>query len=166
MKYLHTGANPDRFLIITAVVFGLVWLFNSWKLGKFRKIDKKESLLIGFGLLAIGVCFVIYAANHPELTFPWSNKITFLIYGMYLWLLLKFLLDIPFLRSIRSPSSKGGIGAAVSFFAMSVVFLLMEITGSEDANIYTILRGFIFLGGMDLGIEALAAWRKRKINEK
>ncbi|MBQ7001434.1 MAG: hypothetical protein IJN67_10390 [Oscillospiraceae bacterium] len=166
MKYLHTGANPDRFLIIAAVVFGLVWLFNSWKLGRFRKGDKNSkrriSLLIGLGLLAFGVGFLIYAGNHPESGFPWSNRITFLLYGMYLWLLLKFLVDIPLVRSIRKPSFGGGMGAAVSFLAMSAIFLLMEVTSDAEADFYTVLRGFIFLGGFDLGIESLLAWWKQK----
>lgn len=126
---------------------------------------KRISVLVGLGLLAIAVCFLGYAANHPEAAFPWSNKVTFLIYGMYLWLL-KFLLDIPFLRSIRKPSSNNSFGAAVSFFAMAAVFLLVEITGSEAANIYTVLRGVIFLGGIDLGIESLLAWMKQRHHEK
>ena len=59
-------------------------------------MKKATSLVIGAFLAAIAVCFVSYAAGHPEASFPWSNRITFMIYGVYVWLLLKFLVDIPF----------------------------------------------------------------------
>ena len=125
-------------------------------------MKKKTAFLIGLGLLAAVGCFLIYAAGHPEAAFPWSNKITFLLYGMYLWLLLKFLVDIPFLRQRREASASGGIGNALIYFAMAAVFLAMELTGKEAASVYTILRGFIFLGGIDLGAEALLLWKKQR----
>lgn len=49
MKYLHVGANPDRFLIITAAVFGLIWMFNSWKLGRFRRSRDPASQSVDTG---------------------------------------------------------------------------------------------------------------------
>ena len=53
-------------------------------------MKKSTSLIIGAALAAIAVCFVVYAAGHPEASFPWSNRITFMLYGAYIWLLLKF----------------------------------------------------------------------------
>lgn len=61
-------------------------------------MKKTTSLIIGAVLAAVAVCFVAYATVHPESSFPWSNRITFMIYGAYIWLLLKFLIDIPFSR--------------------------------------------------------------------
>ena len=32
-----------RYLVIAAIVFALCWLFNAWKLGKFKKKKSSES---------------------------------------------------------------------------------------------------------------------------
>ena len=64
-------------------------------------MKKSTSLIIGGVLAALAVCFVVYAAGHPEASFPWSNWITFMLYGAYVWLLMKFLVDIPFLSAKR-----------------------------------------------------------------
>lgn len=52
-------------------------------------MKKKISLLIGIFLLIIAVCFIGYALNHPEAAFPWGNRVTFILYGIYVWLLLQ-----------------------------------------------------------------------------
>lgn len=69
-----------------------------------HNINKEISLLVGISLLLTAICFISYAARHPEATFPWSNSVTFLIYGGCIWLLFKFLLDIPVLQTRRKPS--------------------------------------------------------------
>lgn len=126
------------------------------------RINKKTSLLIGISLLTIAVCFIRYAVNHPEATFPWNNRITFLIYGIYSWLIFKFMLDIPVLQKINKPSSNGGLIRAIIFFLISIVFFVMEISG-ETVNIYTIIRGFIVIGGIDVGIENVCfyVWQRK-----
>lgn len=45
---------------------------------------KKRFFIPACVLAAAAVCFVIYAASHPELAFPWSAKITHILYGLYL----------------------------------------------------------------------------------
>ena len=70
-------------------------------------MNRKTSLIIGVSLLVIAICFIGYAANHPEAAFPWSNKVTFMLYGMYSWLIFKFLLDIPILQKISKMPSEG-----------------------------------------------------------
>lgn len=118
-------------------------------------MKKQTSLLIGTGLFLAAVCFLCYAGKHPEAAFPWNNHITFLGYGMYAWLLFKFLLDIPFFRPRRTSPPKKNVWRALTFFAMAIVFFLMEFT-MESADIYTVLRGFIVLGGIDTGLESLS----------
>ena len=44
---------------------------------------KKTSRIIGGVMLAIAICFIIYAIKHPEGAFPWNNAITYTIYGIY-----------------------------------------------------------------------------------
>ena len=44
---------------------------------------KKIFLLSACVLIVIAVCFVIYAMWHPELSFPWSVSITYVLYGLY-----------------------------------------------------------------------------------
>ena len=43
----------------------------------------KLSRIVGAALLAAAVIFVIFALNHPEMSFPWSNGITYTLYGAY-----------------------------------------------------------------------------------
>ena len=43
MKYLHTVRNPDLALAIVLAVFGLVFLFNAWKLSRFRRPERSEA---------------------------------------------------------------------------------------------------------------------------
>ena len=92
-----------------------------------------------------------FAMQHPELSFPWSQRITFMLYGAYIWFVFRFLIDIPVFRRNREKTDKS-IVRAVVFFLMAAVFLAMEITG-DTVNIYTIIRGFIVVGACDVAIE-------------
>ena len=124
-------------------------------------MKKSTSLTIGGLLVAIAVCFAVYATGHPEASFPWSNRITFMIYGVYIWLLLKFLVDIPFLSSKRKAQSRGNLLSALGYFCMAVVFFLMEVTGNK-VDVFTIFRGFVVICAADFGFESLLNWYKNK----
>ena len=124
-------------------------------------MKRKTSLAIGAILAAIAVCFVVYAAGHPEASFPWSNRITFILYGAYVWLLMKFLVDIPFLSAKRKIQCRGNLLSAVGYFCMAVVFFLMEVTGVKG-NVFTMIRGFIVVCAVDFGIEHFLYWCKSK----
>ena len=122
-------------------------------------MKKSTSLIIGGVLAALAVCFVVYAAGHPEASFPWSNWITFMLYGAYVWLLMKFLVDIPFLSAKRKEQGRGNLLSSVGYFCMAIVFFLMEVTG-DTVNLFTIIRGFIVVCAADFGLESLFYWRK------
>lgn len=124
-------------------------------------MNRKTSVIIGISLLVIAICFIGYAVNHPEAAFPWSNRVTFMLYGIYIWLIFRFLLDIPVLQKIRKTPLKGSLLRAVIYFSMAVIFFVMEILG-EKVDIYTIIRGIIVIGGIDVGIENLSLWMKQK----
>ena len=124
-------------------------------------MKRKTSLAIGAVLAAIAVCFASYAAGHPEASFPWSNRITFMIYGVYIWLLLKFLVDIPFLSNKRKAQRHGNLVSALGYFCMAVAFFLMEVTG-DKVDLFTILRGFVVICAADFGFDGLLCWHKNK----
>ena len=44
---------------------------------------KKRFLIPACVLVAAAIGFIIYAAGHPELSFPWSSQITGILYGLY-----------------------------------------------------------------------------------
>ena len=123
-------------------------------------MKRKTSLAIGAVLAAIAVCFPSYAAGHPEASFPWSNRITFMLYGAYVWLLMKFLVDIPFLSAKRKVQCRGNLLSAVGYFCMAIVFFLMEVTG-DMVNLFTMIRGFIVACAVDFGIENFLYWCKK-----
>lgn len=39
--------------------------------------------IIGIVMVVIAIIFVIFALNHPEMSFPWNNTITWILYGIY-----------------------------------------------------------------------------------
>lgn len=47
-------------------------------------MTKKHSRIIGVVMLLIAIAFLCFAFIHPEMSFPWSNIITYLLYGVYL----------------------------------------------------------------------------------
>ena len=114
-------------------------------------MKSRTSIIIGTIMLIIAGGFVSFAMQHPELSFPWSQRITFMLYGAYIWFVFRFLIDIPVFRRNREKTDKS-IVRAVVFFLMAAVFLTMEITG-DTVNIYTIIRGFIVVGACDVAIE-------------
>lgn len=44
---------------------------------------KKTSRIIASAMLVVAVIFVVYALTHPELSFPWNNTVTYIIYCIY-----------------------------------------------------------------------------------
>lgn len=46
-------------------------------------MTKKISRIIGSIMSVIAIAFVVFALNHPEMSFPWSNTITWVLYGLY-----------------------------------------------------------------------------------
>ena len=46
-------------------------------------MNKSISRIIGVIMLIVAFVFIMFALNHPEKSFPWSNTITWLLYGVY-----------------------------------------------------------------------------------
>jgi uncharacterized membrane protein len=46
-------------------------------------MKKSTSRIVGLVMLIIAVAFIAFALNHPEMSFPWNNTITWLLYGLY-----------------------------------------------------------------------------------
>ena len=46
-------------------------------------MKKNISRIIGMIMLIIAIVFIMFALNHPEMSFPWNNTITWLLYGLY-----------------------------------------------------------------------------------
>lgn len=64
---------------------------------KGGKPMKKISRIIAGLMLAAAVVFFWYAGNHPEAGFPWSNTVTYVLYGVYA-LVMIVLFVAPFKR--------------------------------------------------------------------
>ena len=119
-------------------------------------MSKKTSLIIGAILVFVVVLFVGYALEHPEAVFLRNIRATYMIYGAYLWLVFKFLLDIPFLKNIRNKemTKERKMMACVLWCFIAIVILVIELTGNKVDG-YTILRGFVVIGACDVAIEYL-----------
>lgn len=46
-------------------------------------MNKKLSRIIGILMFVLAIAFLMFAFSHPEMSFPWSNAITYLLYGVY-----------------------------------------------------------------------------------
>ena len=46
-------------------------------------MKKSTSRIVGLVMLIIAVAFIMFAVNYPEMSFPWNNTITWLLYGLY-----------------------------------------------------------------------------------
>lgn len=46
-------------------------------------MKRSISRIIGLTMLIIAIVFIMFVLNHPEKSFPWSNTITWLLYGVY-----------------------------------------------------------------------------------
>jgi len=46
-------------------------------------MKKTVSRIIGLVMAVIAIVFVVFALNHPEMSFPWSNTFTWVLYGLY-----------------------------------------------------------------------------------
>ena len=46
-------------------------------------MNKKISRIIGLVMVVIAIVFVVFALKHPEMSFPWSNAVTWVLYGLY-----------------------------------------------------------------------------------
>lgn len=48
---------------------------------KFMELRKYG--IIGLVMVVIAIAFVVFVLNHPEMSFPWRNTITWVLYGLY-----------------------------------------------------------------------------------
>ena len=46
---------------------------------------KNISRTIGLIMVVIAIVFVVFALNHPEMSFPWSNTVTWALYSLYVF---------------------------------------------------------------------------------
>ena len=46
-------------------------------------MNKKFSRIIGAVMVLFAIGFVAFAVTHPEISFPWSNTVTYALYGLY-----------------------------------------------------------------------------------
>lgn len=58
-------------------------------------MNKKISRIIGIIMLAAAIIFLIFALNHPQMSFPFSIAVTYVIYAVYAVLMI-IMLIAPF----------------------------------------------------------------------
>ena len=71
---------------------------GNYQLGQFKfdeevlYMKKSISRIIGLIMLIIAIVFIMFALNHPEKSFPWNNTITWLLYGVYFFVIVVLLI--------------------------------------------------------------------------
>lgn len=99
----------------------------------------------------------MYAFHHPEMSLPLTLRTTFRIYGIYLWLIFQFLLEIPvFSRIFQGLSFRKNLIMVILFLFIAAVFYNMEIKERlTEPEIYNFIRALIITGGIGIGLENL-----------
>lgn len=54
-------------------------------------MSKNISNIMGIIMAIGGVIFFVFALNHPEMSFPWSNAVTYFLYLVYIGVTIFFL---------------------------------------------------------------------------
>lgn len=52
---------------------------------------RKIFRILGILMLLFGIGFIIFALNNSQMSFPWNNEITYMIYSAYLIINILFL---------------------------------------------------------------------------
>lgn len=60
-------------------------------------MSKKYSRIVATIMLIIAIIFFVVALNNPQASFPWSNTITYIFYGIYVVIMI-ILFIAPFKR--------------------------------------------------------------------
>ena len=91
---------------------------SEWK--NERKNEMKKRFFIPACVLVVAaVGFVIYAVWHPEMSFPWSVRITHILYGLYV--------DVVILLFVLAFWKKAtGLNILTLLFELSAVFVLVQ----------------------------------------
>ena len=55
-------------------------------------MNKKFFRIIGAIMLAAALAFLFYAFGHPEMFFPWGNRVSYALYVTYLFVMVVFLI--------------------------------------------------------------------------
>lgn len=84
-----------------------------------------------------------------------------MLYGTYIWLIFECLFDIPLLKNKRKQAAGYSLIKSVAYFSVAVVFFLMEVTGNK-VGVYSVVRGFIVICGIEMGIENIYWWVKNR----
>ena len=70
---------------------------------------KKYSRIIAVIMLVIAIVFIFIALNNPQASFPWSNEITYILYGVYVCLMI-----VLFIAPLREKSNLHFIGLSTT----------------------------------------------------
>lgn len=51
-------------------------------------MTKKISRTISVIMIVIAICFIFFALNNPQASFPWNSLVTYILYTLYLAVML------------------------------------------------------------------------------
>ena len=46
-------------------------------------MKKKTLKIVGILMAVIAIALIAFAVTHPEMSLPWSNTVTYALYGLY-----------------------------------------------------------------------------------
>ncbi len=120
---------------------------------------KNKYMILGIILSVLGVAFVTVALANPQMSFPWSNWVSYTLYGFYaIYTVLVFCMP-----KMKNPSIAGCGILAFQFVALGLIVISVGIRNTPDDYNWYLPAG--------LGISVLSqlvnlyVTKKRKGNE-
>ena len=70
-----------------ALAFHLILPFISGAMGSAGGLalgEKRKARVVGAVMTEASITFLLYSFEHPEMSFPWNNAVSYAIYGLWL----------------------------------------------------------------------------------
>jgi len=89
---------------------------------------KNKYTIFGIILIILGLAFIAVALANPQLSFPWSNWVSYTLYGFYaIYTILVFCMS-----KMKNPSIAGCVILAFQFAALGLVIISVGIRNTPD----------------------------------
>ena len=117
--------------------------------------SKRSYVILGGILCLLAALFIAVACTHPELSFPWSNRVSYILYALY-----GIYTVIVFCMPKFKGASLGACGiAAVQFTALALIVIYIGNRNTPHESVWYLTAGLALTCAANFTIVAV---RKKK----
>ena len=124
--------------------------------------NKKVYYIAGAVLVLIAAAFIAFALKHPELSFPWPNWVSCVLYALYgIYTLLIFLMPC-----FKNASIWACLIVAVDFIALSLIAIFAGLHGTEHESSMYLIVGLLLTAWANFANIAMQNKQKKQDGKK